>query len=130
MTITDELTEIVKDLNFTITDDDLIDNWTSRESSDFTYYLNTTYEPSSSSLVGNVTIQPDLCDNNKCVYGSCEVVGQAYRCNQCGRRGFCGMDVIQYSKKPEVEIFRCGKCQLAFESKESLIVHAEPPNHI
>ncbi|GFR30856.1 hypothetical protein TNCT_114921 [Trichonephila clavata] len=33
MTITDELTEIVKDLNFTITDDDLIDNWTSRESS-------------------------------------------------------------------------------------------------
>ncbi|GFQ65440.1 hypothetical protein TNCT_141381, partial [Trichonephila clavata] len=89
MTITDELTEIVKDLNFTITDDDLIDNWTSRESSDFTYYLNTTYEPSSSSLVGNVTIQPDLCDNNKCVYGSCEVVGQAYRCNcQKGYSGF------------------------------------------
>ncbi|GFQ65446.1 hypothetical protein TNCT_141411 [Trichonephila clavata] len=43
---------------------------------------------------------------------------------------FCGMDVIQYSEKPEVEIFRCGNCQLAFESKESLIVHAEPPNHI
>ncbi|GFQ72867.1 hypothetical protein TNCT_669791 [Trichonephila clavata] len=51
-------------------------------------------------------------------------------CSRCGRRVFCGMDVIQYSEKPEVEIFRCGKCQLAFESKESLIVHAEPPNHI
>ncbi|GFY41256.1 hypothetical protein TNIN_413861 [Trichonephila inaurata madagascariensis] len=79
-TVSDDLTDLIKDLNFTIPDDDSIDNWTSRESSDFTHYLNTTYEPSSSSLVVNVSIQPGSCEKNRCVYGSCKVVGDSYSC--------------------------------------------------
>ncbi|GFR29103.1 hypothetical protein TNCT_200741 [Trichonephila clavata] len=55
------------------------------------------------------------------------VLTSAY--SRCGRRVYCGMDVEQHSMTSQVEIFRCGGCQLVFMSKESLTMHAGPPNH-
>ncbi|GFY13212.1 hypothetical protein TNCV_2334761 [Trichonephila clavipes] len=71
---------------------------------------------------------PDLNKSHMDSFWCC-ASGINFVCSQCGRRVYCGMDVLQYSKMPQVEIFRCGACQLVFKSKSSLSTHAGPPNH-
>ncbi|GFY13217.1 MAM and LDL-receptor class A domain-containing protein 1 [Trichonephila clavipes] len=58
---------------------------TSSKPSNYTYDFNSTYEPINSTYYRTTpalrtTLKHGSCDHNKCLYGSCKVVGQGYSC--------------------------------------------------